>query len=452
MAETTSSPRLRRVLKLRDLVVYGIILITPIAPVPIYGVAQELSRGHMVVCLLIAGIAMMLTAVSYGRMANLYPSAGSAYVYVGHGLNPHLGFLAGWAMTLDYLVLPIVAIVQASLAIERLVPSIPYAVWVSLFVLLITILNLRGIRTTARTNIALLIGMLVVIGAFLILAARYLFDQDGLHGFFSVRPFYSAATFDFRSIATATSFAALTYIGFDGVTTLAEDVENPRRNVLLATVLVCLFTTVFSCVLVYLAQLIWPDYRTFDNVEMAFMDVTRRVGGPALFHGMGLVILLSSLGGGLAGEVAAARVLFSMGRDNVLPRKIFGYLGPKTSNPSINIVLVSLVAWTGSLVLGLERAGELLNFGAFLAFMGVNLAAIRQCYFLQDKRKRRFLADAMIPFLGFLFCLGIWLSLPLPAKLVGGSWFLIGIVYHAIRSRGFRIQPPVIDFSETDAP
>lgn len=448
MGQLTSSPRLRRVLKLRDLVFYGIVIITPIAPVPIYGVAQQLSRGHVILCLLLAGIAMMLTAFSYGRMANLYPSAGSAYVYVGRGLNPHLGFLAGWAMTLDYLVLPIVAIVQASLAIQRLVPSVPYAAWVTLFALLITALNLRGIRTTAHANTALLVGMFVVIGAFLVLAVRYLFDLYGVHGFLSVQPFYHSSTFDFRSIATATSFAALTYIGFDGVTTLAEDVENPRRNVLLATVSVCLFTTVFSCVLVYLAQLIWPDYRTFGNVETAFMDVTRRVGGRALFHGMGIVVILSSVGGGLAGQVAAARVLFAMGRDNVLPRKVFAYLDPATNNPTINIVLVSLVAWAGSLLLSLEHAGELLNFGAFLAFMGVNLAAIRQYYFLQDRNRRQILADAVVPALGFLFCLGIWLSLPVLAKLVGGAWFLVGVGYHGVRSHGFRVQPVLIDLQE----
>ena len=214
--------RLRRVLKLRDLIFYGIVIITPIAPVPIYGIAQELSHGHILICILLAGVAMMLTAFSYGRMASLYPSAGSAYVYVGHGLNAHLGFVAGWAMTLDYLVLPIVAIIQAALAMERLIPWLPFPAWVAIFIVLITALNLRGIRATARANIVLLIGMFVVIGAFLLAAVWYLFHQQGLHGLLSTAPFYHPATFDFRLVATATSFAALTYIGFDGVTTLAE--------------------------------------------------------------------------------------------------------------------------------------------------------------------------------------------------------------------------------------
>lgn len=443
MNTSTSTPHLRRVLSLRDLILYGIVIITPIAPVPIYGVAQALSRGHVILTLIVAGVAMMLTAFSYGRMAYLYPSAGSAYVYVGRGLSSHLGFFAGWTMALDYVVLPIVAIVQASLAIHRLVPSVPYFAWVTVFTALITALNLQGIRTTARTNIALLVGMTVVIAAFLVLAVKYVLGLHGLGGLISIAPIYNFRTFDVRAIAVATSFAALTYIGFDGVTTLAEDVAKPQRNVPLATVTVCLFTTLFSCMLVYLAQLVVPDYRILDNVETAFMDVTQRVGGASLFHAMGIVVILSSLGAALAGIVAAARVLLAMGRDNVIPQQFFGRVGGRTENPIINIIFVSVIAWAGSLLLSLERAGELLNFGALLGFMGVNLAAFRQYYFLSERKRRRILADAVIPLVGFLFCLAIWITLPLPAKLVGGAWLLTGVAYYFAKGRG-RAQPRVI--------
>ena len=130
MLTNPGQPQLRRILKLHDLVFYGIVIIQPIAPVPLFGIAQNLSRGHAVTTVLIAGIAMMLTAFSYGRMASLYPSAGSAYTYVGRGLNPHLGFLAGWAMSLDYLVFPIVAVIQAALAVHRLLSIVPYPIWV----------------------------------------------------------------------------------------------------------------------------------------------------------------------------------------------------------------------------------------------------------------------------------------------------------------------------------
>ena len=438
---TTSASHPRRVLKLRDLIFYGIVVITPIAPVPIYGVAQQLSHGHVILSLVLAGIAMMLTAFSYGRMANLYPSGGSAYVYVGRGLNPHLGFVAGWTMTLDYLVLPIVAIIQVSLAIQRLLPSVPYAAWVTGCAVLITLLNLRGIRTTARANLALLIAMSIVIAAFLVLAVKYLFGLQGIGGLLSLHPIYDPATFDLRAIATATSFAALTYIGFDGLTTLAEDVDNPRRNVPLATVSVCLFTALFSCLLVYLAQLIYPDYHAFAIIETAFMDVTRRVGGETLFQGIGIVIILSSFGAAMAGEVAAARVMLAMGRDNVLPARFFARLSARTDNPTANILLISLIAWVGSLLLSLEHAGELLNFGALLGFMGVNLAAFRQCYWRRERAARRLWADAIVPLAGFLFCLAIWVTLPLPAKLIGGGWLLVGIVYLMARTRRFGAPP-----------
>jgi putrescine importer len=445
----SESLQLRRVLKLSDLIFYGIVIISPIAPVPLFGVAQKLSNGHAVTTILVAGVAMMLTAVSYGRMAALYPSAGSAYSYVGHGLNPHLGFLAGWAMSLDYIVLPILGVIQASLAMMRLIPWVPYVVWVGIFVLGMTLLNLRGIRSTARANISLLVCMFIVIGLFVVLAIRHLLHLQNWSGLFSLHPFYDAQSSSLSSLATATSFAALTYIGFDGVTTLAEDVENPKRNMLLATVLVCAFTVVFSCLQVYLAQLVWPDFHTFPNIETAFMDVTRQVGGFMLFRAMGIIIILSSFGGGLAAQGAAARLLLGMGRDNVLPRKFFAYLDPRRHNPTHNICLVGALTIAGSLLLDFERTAELLNFGAFLAFIGVNLAALRQfCFLHPDVERRRLFRDALVPALGFLFCLGIWLELPMAAKVVGIVWLLIGIAYSAIRTRGFRTRPVMLDFNE----
>jgi len=339
--------QLRRVLTLWDLVFYGLVLIQPIAAVPLFGIADRLSRGHVVTTILIAMVAMMLTAFSYGRMAAVYPASGSAYTYVGRGLNPYLGFLTGWAMMLDYLVIPIINIIYGSLTLNRLIPSVPYVVWVLALTIIITFLNLRGIRTTARTNVTLLIIMCFVIGAFMVLAVKYLLHLGGMANLFSFQPFYDPKTTDLPSIATATSLAALTYIGFDGVTTLSEEVQNPKRNVLVATVLVCLLTGIFSGSQVYLAQRVWPDYSSFPNVETAFMDVSRRVGGLALFNAMAFTLIVASLGSGLSGQAGAARVLFGMGRDNALPNKFFAYIHPKSRVPSYNIWLIGLLTFLG---------------------------------------------------------------------------------------------------------
>ena len=391
---------------------------------------------------------MMLTAFSYGRMAALYPSAGSAYTYVSRGLGSHWGFLAGWAMCLDYLVIPLINTVYCSLTLERMVPAIPYSVWAVLFVTIITVFNLGGIRATARVNIGLLAVMTVVIVAFVGLAIRYLVHGAGWSHVLSYKPFYNPETFDLKAVGTATSLAALTYIGFDGVTTLAEEVRNPKRNVLLAVVLVCFITGIFSTVEVYLAQLVWPDYTTFTNLETAFLDVTELVGGTWLFQAMGVILILACLGSGLAGQVGAARLLYGMGRENVLPRRLFGHLSPKTSIPNYNMIVIGVLTLAAIPMIDYELAATLLNFGAFLAFMGVNLATVSEYYFRRREGKPHIVADLLVPGLGFLFCLVIWLSLPTPAKVAGGVWLLIGLLYDAIKSRGFRVMPLVIDFND----
>jgi amino acid transporter len=443
-------PRLRRVLSLWDLILYGIVAVTPSAPVTVFGLALLMSKGHAVDTILVAMVAMVFTGFSYGRMAALYPSAGSAYTYVGRGINPHLGFLAGWAMLLDYVVIPLFCIIYGSLSIQRLFPQVPFVIWTALIAGIMTYLNLRGIRSTARANQVLLSFMFIVLLAFIFLAIRYIIQQQGWTGLFTLEPFYNPKTFSVGSLATATSFAALTYLGFDSVTTLAEDVKNPRRNVLLATVLVCAFTGVFGGTLVYLGQIVWPDYQTFSNIETAFMDVTRRVGGATLFQAMAVLLVIANVGAGLTGQVGAARLLFGMGRDNVLPRRIFSYLDPKRNTPTFNIWMIGILGFVGAQFMSYELTAEILNFGAFLGFIGVNLATVWQFYVIgQPGRKKNFFTDALVPGLGFLFCLVIWWGLATPAKIAGGIWFTVGLVHSAIRTRGFRIRPGMIDFSES---
>jgi putrescine importer len=450
-------PRLRRTLSLWDLIFYGIVLIQPIAPVPLYGVAQKLSDGHFVTIILIALFAMLITAVSYGRMGTLYPSAGSAYTYVGKGLNPHLGFLAGWAMILDYLLQPLINTVWISTALhERYVHQVPYVIWALLIAGVMTVLNLIGVKASANANKVLLAIMTVVVAAFVVLALKYLYSGQGWAGLFSLQPIYDPNTFNWSKIKVATSFAALTYIGFDGVTTLAEDVENPKRNVLLAVVLTCIFAGACSAFEAYLGARVWPDWRSFPNLETAFMDICFRVGGRFLFNAMGFILIVAAFGSGLTGTLGAARLLFGMGRDGVLPRKFFGYLKPGSSTPTNNILLIGVLAFGGAELLyhignAYEHAGELLNFGAFLAFSGVNLACFWQ-FTVQAQRngaRWRLLQDAVLPLVGFLVCGYIWWNLNSLAKTVGGIWFAIGILYVGYKTNWFRSAPVMIDFSDS---
>ena len=240
------------------------------------------------------------------------------------------------------------------------------------------------------------------------------------------------------------------------MTTLAEDVENPKRNVLLAVVLTCIFAGVCSGIEAYLGARVWPDWRSFPNLETAFMDICSRVGGVLLFNAMGAILIVAAFGSGLTGTLGAARLLFGMGRDGVLPRKFFGYLKPGSSTPTYNILLIGGLAFAGAELLyhignAYEHAGELLNFGAFLAFTGVNLACFWQFTVLAQRKgiKWRFLQDALLPLLGFFVCGYIWWNLNHLAKTVGGIWFAIGILYVGYKTNWFRSAPVMIDFSDS---
>ena len=449
-AGTVGQPHLKRVLGLGDLIYYGVILTSPIAAVPLFGEAQVLSHGHATATMLLAMVAMSVTAISFGRMAFVYPSAGSVYTYVSRGLNPHLGFVVGWAMFLEYLFQPVQNALYAVLAIQRMVPRIPFAVLALLTVGLITLMTVQGIKFTARTNEILLGFMVLVTTVFLVQAFRYIVLHEQFSGLFSIKPVYNPATFNLRGLAAGTSLAALVFIGFDGVSILAEEVKNPKRNVLLATVLVVIFTGLFSGLQVYLAQRVWPDYTTMQNPETAFMDVARQASGPLLFAAYGLMLLVSSIACGLAGHVGAARLLYSMGRDDVLPKKIFGYLSPIKANPTYNIWIVGGLAYVAVLTIPWELAAEVVTFGALIAFMGVNLSALKHFWFSPEAiGKRNFFMDAIVPGFGLIFCFVLLLSLQSWTKYAGIVWLVIGTAYVAYTTRGFRVRPRMFDFSET---
>ena len=447
---TSGQPHLKRVLSVWHLVYYGIILTSPIAAVPLFGEAQVLSRGHTVTTLLLAMIAMSVTAVSFGRMAHVYPSSGSVYSYISKTLNPHVGFILGWAMFLEYLFQPIQNSLYAVLAIHRMVPQVPFALLAALTVGFITLLTTQGIKFSARTNEVLLGFMLLVTGIFLVQAFRYVVLHQTLGGLLSLQPIYNPATFNLRALAAGTSFAALVFIGFDGVSILAEEVKNPKRNILLASVLVCVFTGLFSGVQVYLAQLVWPSHSNLANPETAFMDVARIAGGPLLFTAYGVVLLVSSMACGLAGHVGAARLLYSMGRDDVIPRKLFGYLSPKTGSPIFNEWIVGVLAYIAVLTIPWERAAEIVAFGALLAFTAVNLVAMLHFWYSPSASARRnFFTDAFVPAFGAVFCFVLLLGLQPWTKYAGLIWLAVGLIYASYRTRMFTLRPKLFNFNET---
>jgi amino acid transporter len=431
---TPARPGLARVLGLWSLIIYGIVLIQPTAPMPPYGVVSQLARGHVVTTILIGMVAMLFTAIAYGRMAAVYPSAGSAYAYVGHTIHPSLGYVTGWSMLFDYVMNPIICVIWCSKAAGNFFPQVPYPAWAVGFALLFTLLNLRGIKASARTNAIIAGGLCVVIVVFFYYAFRYL-SGVALDAAALSRPFYDPATFSWGTISTGTSLAVLTYIGFDGISTLSEEAKNPRRNILLATVMVCLFTGIMGGAQVYLAQLIWPDWTRYPDVDTAFVHVAGRAGGPIVFGIVNLALLIATVGSGTGSHLGASRLLYGMGRDDAIPRRFFGAVHPKTRIPRNNIILVGAVALVGAFVVNYQLGAELLNFGAFIAFMGVNLSSLVHYWWRAEQKK---LANLLPPLLGFVICFYIWTSLRTPAKLAGFAWLATGIAYGAWKTRGFK--------------
>jgi amino acid transporter len=285
----------------------------------------------------------------------------------------------------------------------------------------------------------------VVIVIFLAMAARYVLHQPDHSAAFFTRPFFDPALFNAKAVLGGTSIAVLTYIGFDGISTLSEEAENPRRDILRATVLTCLVIGILSAVEVYAAQLIWPASQPFPDIDTAFVHVAGRAAGPWLFALINITLLVANMGSGLGAQLGAARLLYGMGRSSALPKSFFGKVSPRTHIPSNNVLFVGVVSLLGALTISYSLGAEMLNFGALIAFMGVNLAALLRYYV---RAKERTLLDALMPAAGFLICLLLWLNLSRPAKIAGAVWMAVGILFGAWKTRGFRSALIDFDYQE----
>jgi amino acid transporter len=357
------------------------------------------------------------------------------------------GYVVGWAMVMDYLLNPLICTAFCAKAAMNIVPGLNFYAWALLFAAFFTWTNLRGIRTSAQLNEALCAGMSIVVLIFLAAVARFVWGAPHEAGFFT-HPFYQPGAFEPSAVFAGTSVAVLTYIGFDAVSTLSEEVENPRRNIMLATVLLCLLTGVISALEVYAAQLVWGA-KPFpsDQVESAFALVSRQAGGVLLFQTINFTLLVANMGSGMGSQLAASRLLYGMGRGNALPKSFFAAIEPRRRVPRNNILLVGAIALAGAALLELfasrlgggayEIGAQALNFGALLSFMGVNAASfVHQLRHAEDRTA----VSIAVPVLGFTICTFLWVHLSLPAIVVGVVWMVAGIAYGAIRTRGFRAQ------------
>ncbi len=428
--QTRPQSGLKPVLSLWALVLFGLAFIGPTAPYTFFGVGAVRAHGHFATVYLIAMIAVSFTAASYGKMAAAFPEAGSTYAYASKAIHPVVGYLAGWVMILDYILMPMLCVIIVGATSHKLLPVIPYGAWVILTSVAITAINLRGIEMTSRATTIFNLVVLVSILWFTFAAVWALTHGVGRGTLISLEPFYSQQRFSLKSVMAATPIAVLSFLGFDGISTLAEDVKDPQKNIARATILVCFIAGVLFILQTYLGQLIWPDYETFSPVETAFSDIGRRIGGAGLANLIALLVVVQAWVSGIASQACASRLLYGMARDGKLPQAIFGYLHPKLRTPTYSMLLMGGIAMVAGLLLDLDMAAELVNFGACAGFMVVNLSVIGH-YFVRCRQRGigfawEYLAS---PVIGFLVCLWIWLSVSPLAMKVGTAWSLVGIVY-----------------------
>jgi amino acid transporter len=423
---------------------FGVAFVGPVAPYLMFGLGTNKSNGHLALVYLVATLAMSFTAVSFGRMANAHPSAGSTYTYASHELHPTIGYFAGWIMLLDYIFLPVVCVLLLSVNAHVLVPQIPQPLWAALAAVLITGLNLRGIELTTRFLVGYAVLCAVSMIWFVVAATQALLSGVGEGVLLSAKPFFNPDHFTLDVVRSAFAVAVLSFLGFDGISTLAEDARQPRRDIPRATVLSCVACGACFVILTYFGQMTWPDWSTFASEEAAFSEIGNRVGGRSLAGAISFLVLGQAFVASVASLASGSRLLFGMARDGRLPTRVFGYVHPKLRTPVYAVLALGTLAAVVPSFLGLDETTELVSFGAGLGFVAVNLSAFARAlrsWRSGDGKPARML----IPALGALVCLWIWASLSPAALRLGVAWTLVGGLYYLIyvRSRQRPVSKPL---------
>jgi putrescine importer len=443
-----TTPHLERSLTLGPVVLFGLAYMAPMIVLGTFGALQQASGDAVPTSYLVALVAMLFTAVSYGRMANAFPVAGSAYTYTRRTIDSRVGFLVGWAVLLDYFFLPMVIWLIGASYLSQQFPSVPMWLWIVLFIVLTTALNVIGIKLAANVNLLLMAMQVLVLLFFVILSFRHVAATDGAGAMFSGRPFGTSTT-TLSAVAAGAAIAAYSFLGFDAITTLTEETREPKRTIPKAIVLVTIIGGVIFVIASYATQLAAFTVPGLDPNSAAF-GIAKAIGGRLMASVFLAGLVITQFASGIAAQASASRLLFAMGRDNVLPRKVFSYLHAKFNTPVVNIGLIGVVGLVAT-GLTVESSVSFINFGAFTAFTFVNLCVIGHAIRTGTLRGARgLLVNGLVPLIGA--AIDVWLLTNLDgiAIRLGLIWLAIGIVYLIVLTKGFRRPPPEVDFSEEE--
>lgn len=441
----TENQELKRVLKLPTLVCQGLAYLCPACVLMYFGIINQLTGGHFPLALIVAGIAMVLTAMSYAKMCRKYPVAGSVYSYVSKSIGPKLGFLAGWTMMLDYFLLPMTCYLGCGLYLNIMIPIIPVWAWIIIAVLFVGVCNYVGVGIAAFINNINVIAPIIAIVVTVICMIKFVISGGGAGTLLYAEAFYNADTFNASTLMTGAAIMAIVFVGFDSVTTYAEETIQPEKTMPKAVLLICIGAAIEFIIVAYLMNCSWPTaINEMTNPDTAITEFNAYIG-IAWMNGIFVAInTLASLGCCIAGQGATARILLGMGRDGFIPRKFFGYVHPKFKTPSRNILLSMAIGLTALLFQdSLTNAMSLVSFGAITGFILTNICVIFRFWIRDKERSGAAIIKYMIlPIIAAAVCVYLWFSLTVTAKIVGFSWLALGVIFLAIKTKGFKELPP----------
>ncbi|MGG1481248.1 APC family permease [Bacillus smithii] len=440
--------RLRRTLKLWQVVMMGLAYMTPMVVFDTFGIVSGITDGHVPTAYIVALAVMLFTAASYGKLVKVFPQAGSAYTYTQKTISPHIGFLVGWSSLLDYLFLPMVNALLAKIYLSALFPEVPSWILVVGFVGIVTFLNLRSVNVLANFNTILVMIQIAIMIVFIILVIKGLHQGEGAGKVLAIQPFFTE-DMKFTALVEGATVLCFSFLGFDAVTTLSEETQNASKTIPRAIFLTALIGGIIFITTSFFIQLFFPDISRFKHPGQALPEIALYVGGK-LFQSVFLVItFVNTLASGLASHASVSRLLYVMGRDNVFPSKWFGYIHPRWKTPAFNVVLVGIISLS-AIFFDLVTATSLINFGALIAFTFVNLSVISHFVIREKKHNtlKGFMTYLVSPLIGAASVAVLWVNLESSSFIMGLVWAAIGFCYLLYITKFFRSAPPQMEMDE----
>ena len=453
MAETATTTHLKRELGLGGLILFGLAYMAIATVFTTYGIVNQITDGHLPLSYVVALLTMLFTANSYAAMVRKYPVAGSAYTYVQQGFGGGVGFLTGWVLLLDYLFIPMINFMILGLYVSTQFPSIP--AWIPSLITLVAVFvfNVLGIKLVNKLNVVIIGLSVAAMALFAIFAIKTWIGDPNAPGL--AEPFIPGSE-GYSPIFTGAGVLALSFLGFDAVSTLSEEAKHPRRDIPRAIILT---TLIGGALFIFVSWIGAMSYYLEDwsaapqeLLDAAGIVLANHVGGEWLGILFVFMSVAGCFGSGLAGQVSVARILYSMGRDGTLPKPL-GKLWSRYGTPVVAATTVSIFALL-SLVLTLDQAAFMISFGALAAFAMVNLSVIRVYHFpkrgevLPQRTPKDVILRGVFPLIGLVLTIWLWTSLEPMTWIIGGIWFAVGVVILLANTRFFTRPVPKMDFSE----